>query len=150
MKCYVTRHKNKTPVREMDAFRAIFYFFYFLAALNAYIFYFWVTFLCYFSMAPGFFPGFSSLPALSFTLTTLLLDTVTVFNTVSEATSSILALTIQQLCYWIPCCNSGHQMLPNSFPRGAEDIPEGGKYRKHMPLLKYLAYLQPIFLIFLI
>ena len=122
MKCYATRHKNKIPVREMDAFRAIFFFYYyFLAVLKAYIFYFWVTFLCYFPMAPGFFPGFSSPPALSSTLTTLLLHTVTGFNTVSEATSSTLALTIQQLCYLLDT------MLQQWSPDASQFLSEGGR-----------------------
>ena len=40
----------------------------------------------------------------------------------------------------------GHQVLPTQpLPREAEDFPRSGNHSKHMPLLTYLAWLQPIF-----
>ena len=59
-------------------------------------------------------------------------------------------VTYPSLCstimtYRTPCHVSGHQVLPTQpLPREAEDFPRGGKHSKHVPLLTYLAWLQPI------
>ena len=64
VKYYTTKHKNKTVVGEMDAFRAILFYIYsfFLVALKASIFYVQINFPGYFSMSPALEPGFSSPP----------------------------------------------------------------------------------------
>ena len=44
------------------------------------------------------------------------------------------------------CHAIGHQVLPTQLlPREAEDFPRGGNHSKHVPLLTYLAWLQPIY-----
>ena len=60
-------------------------------------------------------------------------------------------VTYPSLCcayvsYGTPWHAIGHQALPpNSLPRKAEDLPRGGYHSKHMPLLTYLAWLEPIY-----
>ena len=59
-------------------------------------------------------------------------------------------VTYPSLCstcvtYRMPCHAIGHQALPTQpLPREAEDFPRGDNHSKHMPLLTYLAWLQPI------
>ena len=49
------------------------------------------------------------------------------------------------LAYRTPCHSIGHQVLPTQpLLREAEDFPRVRKHSKHMPLLTYLAWLQPI------
>ena len=48
--------------------------------------------------------------------------------------------------YRIPYHASSHQVLPTTpLAREAEDFPRGGNHSKHVPLLIYLAWLQPIY-----
>ena len=64
-------------------------------------------------------------------------------KTVSKATIGNLSLTVEHLCdLWdaMPCID--HQAFPNPFPRKGEDFHRGEKYRKHVPLIRYLAYFQ--------
>ena len=59
-------------------------------------------------------------------------------------------VTYPSLCstcmtYRTPCHSIGHQVVPTQpLPREAEDFPRGGKHSKHVPLLTYLARLQPV------
>ena len=47
--------------------------------------------------------------------------------------------------YRIPCHAIGHQVLPTQpLPREVEEFPRGGNHPKHVPLLTYLAWLQPM------
>ena len=49
------------------------------------------------------------------------------------------------MTYRTPCFVSSYQMLPTQpAPTGVEDLPGVGKHSKHVPLLTYLAWLQPI------
>ena len=55
--------------------------------------------------------------------------------------------------YAAPMWLTGHYATPlvtryfptQPLPREAEDFPRGGNHSKHMPLLTYLAWLQPIY-----
>ena len=59
-------------------------------------------------------------------------------------------VTYPSLCstcvtYRMQCHAIGHQALPiQPLHREAEDFPRGDSHSKHMPLLTYLAWLQPI------
>ena len=59
-------------------------------------------------------------------------------------------VTYPSLCstcvtYRTPCHTIGHQVLPtHPLPRKAEGFPRGDNHPKHVPLLTYLAWLQPI------
>ena len=74
------------------------------------------------------------------------------FNSPPFLTQSVRLplVTYPSLCsicatYRMPCHVIGHQVLPTQpLPREAEDFPRGGSHPKHMPLLTYLAWLQPI------
>ena len=49
------------------------------------------------------------------------------------------------MTYWRSCHAIGHQVLPTQpLPREVEDFPGGGNHSRHMSLLTYLAWLQPI------
>ena len=74
-KCLATKDKNKTAAGELDASRRVLFFiiYYFFTALKVSILQFWNTFLAYVSIYPALHPGFSNPLALSSTLTTLLL-----------------------------------------------------------------------------
>ena len=60
-------------------------------------------------------------------------------------------VTYPSLCsayvaYKTPCNVSGHQALPTQpLSREAEDFPKDDNHSKHVPLLTYLARLQPIY-----
>ena len=62
----------------------------------------------------------------------------------------LLLVTYPSLCstcmtYRTPYHSIGHQVLPTQLlPGEAEDFHRGGKHSKHMPLLTYLAWLQPV------
>ena len=59
-------------------------------------------------------------------------------------------VTYPSLCsncvtYRTQCHSIGHQVLPiQPLPREAEEFTRGGKHSYHVPLLTYLAWLQPI------
>lgn len=65
--------QNKTPGVNMDAFRAVLFFVYFFSCSESIHYWFWITFLGYFSMPPALHLGFSNPLGLSSPLTTLLL-----------------------------------------------------------------------------
>lgn len=69
--------QNKTPGVNMDAFRTVLFFVYFFFCSESIHYWFWITFLGYFSMPPALHLGFSNPLGLISPLTTLLLLTFT-------------------------------------------------------------------------
>ena len=50
------------------------------------------------------------------------------------------------MTYGASCHSIGHGVLPTQpLPREGDDFPWGGNYSKHVPLLTWLAWLQPIY-----
>ena len=124
------------------------------------------NFLGYLSMSPALLSGLSDLsrpPPACQTCQDLYLDyfrlptfldclSIQFFDLPFFPTQSVRLLlgTYPRLCstcvtYRTPCHASSHQVFPiQPLPRKAEDFPRGGKHSKHVLLLTYLAWLQPI------
>ena len=72
------------------------------------------------------------------------------FNPFPTQSVRLLLVTYPSVCSpyvacRTPCHAIGHQQLPTQpFPRKAGCFPRGGKHSKHVPLLTYLGWLQPV------
>ena len=108
------------------------------------------------ALHPGFSDLWGSPPALSSTPTLgffwMLRCPVFWFTSLFLTQSVRLPLaTYPSLCrayvtYRMTCHARGHQALPTQpLPREAEDFPRGDNHSKHVPLLTYFAWLQPIY-----
>ena len=120
------------------------------------------NFLGYLSTSLALHHGFSDLwrspPALSSTPTTfscllfLFFQASSFFiRPVPTQSVRLPLVTYPWLCSTYVTCRipyhaSSHQVLPTTpLAREAEDFPRGGNHSKHVPLLIYLAWLQPIY-----
>ena len=147
---YNIKHKNKTPVREMDVFKAILLCIYLFWLLWRHPFF---LLLNYFSRllfhvtgnTPSILKSIRAELYSSYFVIAYFYPSFPLVSTVSEANSGTLVFTMQYLVICgTPSRASGRQMIPNPFLREAENIPRGGKYLKYILLLTYLAYIQPI------
>ena len=147
---YNIKHKNKTPVREMDVFKAILLCIYLFWLLWRHPFF---LLLNYFSRllfhvtgtTPWILKSITAELYSSYFIIAYFYPSFPLVSTVSEANSGTLVFTMQYLVICgTPSRASGRQMLPNPFLREAENISRGGKYLKYILLLTYLAYIQPI------
>ena len=135
---YNIKQKNKTPIREMDVFKAILLCIYLFWLLWRHPFFILLNYSSRLLFhvtgnTPSILKSIRAELYSSYFIIAYFYPSFPLVSTVSEANSGTLVFTMQYLViYGTPC----RQMLPSPFLREAENIP--------ILLLTYLAYIQPI------